>query len=338
MQARRRNEIRELNNSSSSDGEHADKRRHPKKPQRLKKGASLLEKVKKKQYKKRKSSTSVSASESAAPSTPTPAEKTPPNTNKLAVKKGSVSPKKSAIARRKSQTFNDSDLDSDTENVEDLEPNVEASQTLRSWIDQYEEAVTNHYSPELRARLSSGRLNSLNGDLRSSAIGGLTRCNVSLKGNGVKILTASSSLTTGSPIIECKGRIMLAGQYRASNKVKGQIPPYVFFYHLSDVLEICLDGKTYGNDGRFCRRSATFNAELKHVIDKGSLHLFIVANKSIDKNQEILLPPEGSGELLSPLPSINADLKEIAKKPVNGLLSGLSSPEEAPLRDSIKSK
>ena len=34
MQARRRNEIRELNNSSSSDGEHADKRRHPKKPQR----------------------------------------------------------------------------------------------------------------------------------------------------------------------------------------------------------------------------------------------------------------------------------------------------------------
>ena len=123
-------------------------------------------------------------------------------------------------------------------------------------------------------RLSSGRLNGLAGDLRSSAIGGLTRCNVSLKGNGVKILTASSSLTTGSPIIECKGRIMLAGQYRASNKVKGQIPPYVFFYHLSDVLEICLDGKTYGNDGRFCRRSATFNAELKHVIDKGKLLSF----------------------------------------------------------------
>ena len=123
-----------------------------KKHQKLKKGASLLEKAKK-QYKKRKSSTSVSASGSAAPSTPTPAEKTPPNTsNKLAVKKGNVSPKKSAIARRKSQTFSTSDLDSDTENVEDLEPNVEASQTLRSWIDQYEEAVTNHYSPELRAR------------------------------------------------------------------------------------------------------------------------------------------------------------------------------------------
>ena len=122
-----------------------------KKHQKLKKGASLLEKAKK-QYKKRKSSTSASASASeAAPAPAAPAEKTPP-TNKLALKKGNVSPKKSAIARRKSQTFSTSDLDSDTENVEDLEPNVEASQTLRSWIDQYEEAVTNHYSPELRAR------------------------------------------------------------------------------------------------------------------------------------------------------------------------------------------
>ena len=116
-----------------------------KKHQKLKKGASLLEKVKK-QYKKRKSSTSVSAS-SAAVSAPS---ETSPAVNPT--KKGSVSPKKSAIARRKSQTFNDSDLDSDAENVEDLEPNVEASQTLRSWIDNYEEAVTNHYSPELRAR------------------------------------------------------------------------------------------------------------------------------------------------------------------------------------------
>ena len=94
-------------------------------------------------------------------------------------------------------------------------------------------------------RLSSGRLNSLNGDLRSSAIGGVTRCNVSLKGNGVKILTANTTVSTGTPIIECKGRIMLAAQYRASNKTKGEpIPPYVFFYQLSDILEICLDGKT----------------------------------------------------------------------------------------------
>ena len=96
-----------------------------------------------------------------------------------------------------------------------------------------------------------------------------------LIGNGVKILTASTSMAPNTPVIECKGRLMLASQYKAPNKKHVQ-PPYVFFYQVGDVLEICLDGKTYGNDGRFCRRSAAFNAELKHVIDKGSLHLFIV--------------------------------------------------------------
>lgn len=101
-----------------------------------------------------------------------------------------MSPKKSATARRKSQsTLNDSDLDSDLDNLDDMEtPEVEASQSIRSWIDQYEEAVTNHYSPELRARLSSGRLNGISGDLRPSAISAPTRCNVSLKGNGVKVI------------------------------------------------------------------------------------------------------------------------------------------------------
>ena len=57
------------------------------------------------------------------------------------------------------------------------------------------------------------------------------------------------------------------------------------------------------------------------MIDKGSLHLFIVAVKSIEKNQEILLPPELNDDEQSPLPSINSDLREINKKPLNGLLN-----------------
>ena len=240
-----------------------------------KKGTSLLEKAKK-QYKKRKSSEMASSASS-----------TPVNTL-LTGGNRKVSPKKSAIARRKSQTFNESDLDSDAENIEaDLEPNVEASQNLRSWIDQYEEAVTNHYSPELRARLSrlngSSALSNQGRDLRASAIGGPTRCNVSLKGNGVKILTANSSLTSNIPVIECKGRFMLASQYRASqNKnfaksASESFPPYVFYYSLGDVLEICLDGKTYGNDGRFCRRSQTaYNAELRYVVIFSQLFVYIL--------------------------------------------------------------
>ena len=55
-----------------------------------------------------------------------------------------------------------------------------------------------------------------------------------------------------------------------------------------------MDGKTYGNDSRYCRRadskSGEANAVVRHHLDKGSLHLYIVASRNIDRNQEILLP------------------------------------------------
>merc|ERR1711981_1399860 len=244
--------------------------------------------------------------------------------------------------RRSIDSDGGGDIDASTD--EDENPTIEdttldASQQLRLWIDQYEEAVTNHYSPEPRARLAgAGKWGGgiSNGDLRPSVIGSMTRCNVSLQGNGVKILTASSNLSSNTPIIECKGKLMLAAQYRSANKkcpVQNDssiisVNPYVFFYNLSDSLEICLDGKTYGNDSRFCRRSPNdYNAELRHFIDKGSLHLFIITRKSVEKNQEILLPPDSSYYLQdsTPLPSINADLREItmksSKPATNGLLS-----------------
>ena len=247
--------------------------------------------------------------------------------NRKPSEKGTDKKGSKRFARRKSQ--NDDLVDADDDDDEDIlmEPSLDASQQLRSWIDQYEEAVTNHYSPELRARLTGNKLNGVSTDLRPSVIGAPVKCNVSLKGNGVKILTASTNVSTNTPIIECKGKLMLASQYRASTSKSSPKPshPYIFFYHLSDNLEICLDGKTYGNDSRFCRRSNDHNAELRHVIDKGSLHLFIVAKKVMEKNQEILLPPmtAGRGDLGSPLQSISADLREMKKS--NGIMSGSSA-------------
>jgi histone-lysine N-methyltransferase MLL5 len=241
----------------------------------------------------------------------------------------------------------DVDASTDEEEVNSTieETAPDASQQLRSWFDQYEEAVTNHYSPELRARLAGvGKWGGIsNGELRPSVIGSLTRCNVSLQGNGVKILTAAnSSLSSNTPVIECKGKLMLAAQYRSGNrKVPGQndssnipVNPYVFFYQLSDSLEICLDGKTYGNDSRFCRRSSNdYNAELRHVIDKGSLHLFIITLKTVEKNQEILLPPDRScrPQESSPLPSINADLREITMKSSKPVTNGALTPATSPI-------
>lgn len=45
--------------------------------------------------------------------------------------------------------------------------NHPSGELLLQWIDHYEEAVTNHYSPELRARVSAVRPNGLGGELLS---------------------------------------------------------------------------------------------------------------------------------------------------------------------------
>jgi hypothetical protein len=130
---------------------------------------------------------------------------------------------------------------------------------------------------------------------------------------------------------------MLASQYRSVAAKTNS--PFVFFYQLGDMLEIALDEKTYGNDSRFCRRSTNFNAELRHIVDKGSLHLFIVTVKGVDKNQEILLPPDNQIELqqFSPLPSINSDVREI-KKPSNGLLNTSTDDEPLAARGEVKER
>ena len=163
-------------------------------------------------------------------------------------------------------------------------------------------------------------------------------------------------MSANTPIIECKGKLMISSQLRGGAKLKNRLlpdppNPYVFFYRLSDSLEICLDGKTYGNDARFCRRAHDHNAELRHVMDKGSLHLFIVAKRQLDKNQEILLPPETersseesaaadgatAGDVgRESLQSINADLREISKgsKP-NGVAS---SDNDEPVAKMVKKK
>lgn len=180
--------------------------------------------------------------------------------------------------RRKSTTDGESD-----EEEESAEP-----ASLRSWIDNYEEAVTNHYSPELRSRLQAVKLPA--NFFKPKDVNGIReRCNVSLRGNGLKVLTANNFIPSQTPIIECRGKYMLgSGNHRSRNA------PYVLSHSLCPDLEVVVDGKTYGNDSRYCRRadskSGEANAVVRHHLDKGSLHLYIVASRNIDRNQEILLP------------------------------------------------
>lgn len=60
---------------------------------------------------------------------------------------------------------------------------------MRNWIDKYEEAVTNHYSQELRARLSSIRPNGtvITGELRTPVKIPISRTKTSLLPSGIKV-------------------------------------------------------------------------------------------------------------------------------------------------------
>merc|ERR1719410_2141878 len=185
---------------------------------------------------------------------------------------GSLSPRKNL--QRKSLSATDAETEPEEAQGETL--------SLRSWIDNYEEAVTNHYSPELRARLTGAKLPT--NFFKPKDVNGI-RCNVSLRGNGLKVLTANSYIPNDTPVIECRGKYMLNSAHL--NKASKN-NPYVLQHRLSQELEVLVDGTTYGNDSRFCRRASSStgesNAVIRHHLEKGSLHLYIVASKNIEKN------------------------------------------------------
>jgi len=217
-----------------------------------------------------------------------------------------ISPRKNQ--RRKSASA--TDIETEEENIGN------DAVALRSWIDTYEEAVTNHYSPELRARLQGVKVP--NTQIKPKDVSS-SRCNVSLRGNGVKVLTANAYIPANTPIIECRGKYMLASQLSS----RARNPEFVLLHKISSDLEVCVDCKTFGNDSRFCRRAESeatkSNAEVKHHLEKGSLHLYIVSTRTIDKNQEILLGPlESKVSPTQPQLSIQDELRQMKK--VNGVI------------------
>ena len=44
---------------------------------------------------------------------------------------------------------------------------------------------------------------------------------------------------------------------------------------------MCVDARTYGNGARFAQRSCRPNAAIRHVVERGSLHLYLVAAHDI---------------------------------------------------------
>lgn len=176
---------------------------------------------------------------------------------------------------------------------------------LRSWIENYESAVTNHYSPELRARLQAIGKQQQYQSITLPQLKNISnldgKCTIVPHAGG-KILISTLDLSPHHAITEIRGKYMLTGQYKqqhiipptnakqSSNRNPG---PFIFFYRLpNDGPEICVDTRTYGNDARFVRRSCRPNAEILHTMEKGTIHLYIVSLSNIKSSTEITIKHE----------------------------------------------
>uniref|UniRef100_A0A8C8RQ52 SET domain containing 5 n=1 Tax=Pelusios castaneus TaxID=367368 RepID=A0A8C8RQ52_9SAUR len=178
---------------------------------------------------------------------------------------------------------------------------------IRLWTDQYEEAFTNQYSADvqnlLERHLSSNKefvgktavLDTINktelacnntviGSQMQLQLGRVTRVQ-----KHRKILRAARDLALDTLIIEYRGKVMLRQQFEVNGHFFKKPYPFVLFYSKFNDVEMCVDARTFGNDARFIRRSCTPNAEVRHVIADGMIHLCIYAITSIAKDTEVTI-------------------------------------------------
>ncbi|XP_056380650.1 histone-lysine N-methyltransferase SETD5 isoform X3 [Hyla sarda] len=178
---------------------------------------------------------------------------------------------------------------------------------IRLWTDQYEEAFTNQYSADMQNLLE--RHVRANKELVGKAEMPETikkselSCNNTVVGSQMqlqlgrvtrvqkhrKILRACKDLPVNTLVIEYRGKVMLRQQFEVNGHFFKKPYPFVLFYSKFNSLEMCVDARTFGNDARFIRRSCTPNAEVRHVIADGMVHLCIYALAAIAKDTEVTI-------------------------------------------------
>ncbi|XP_077285218.1 SET domain-containing protein upSET [Arctopsyche grandis] len=177
---------------------------------------------------------------------------------------------------------------------------LSTSHQVNQWSESYELAMTNHYSPELRAKMARYSNRTGNNSPNLAIVLTAHMC-TTVPHAGSKILIATKDMADDSPIIELRGKYMLSTQHKPqpqlSSRVGSQRPgPFLFFYRLpQDSTQICIDTRTYGNEARFIRRSCKPNAELQHCIIKGALHVYLVTVGSVQSNTEITIRHDSTG-------------------------------------------
>ncbi|XP_053171330.1 histone-lysine N-methyltransferase SETD5 isoform X2 [Scomber japonicus] len=194
---------------------------------------------------------------------------------------------------------------------------------IRQWTDQYDEALANQYSADVLTLLQLHRAASTNvskteGDTATppattqihaslDAMDTINRtelaCNNTVLGSQMqlqlgrvtrvqkhrKILRAAKNLEPDTLIIEYRGKVMLKQQFEVNGHFFKKPYPFVLFYSKFNDVEMCVDARTFGNDARFIRRSCTPNAEVRHMIAEGMIHLCIYAVSQITKDAEVTI-------------------------------------------------
>ncbi|XP_028854513.1 histone-lysine N-methyltransferase SETD5 isoform X3 [Denticeps clupeoides] len=175
---------------------------------------------------------------------------------------------------------------------------------IRQWTDQYEEALSNQYSADVQKLL---QLHQPPGKSSSPTPDTINRtelaCNNTVLGSQMqlqvgrvtrvqkhrKILRAARDLEPDTLIIEYRGKVMLKQQFEVNGHFFKKPYPFVLFYSKFNEVDMCVDARTFGNDARFIRRSCTPNAEVRHMISEGMIHLCIYAVTQISKDSEVTI-------------------------------------------------
>ncbi|CAJ1051954.1 LOW QUALITY PROTEIN: histone-lysine N-methyltransferase SETD5 [Xyrichtys novacula] len=194
---------------------------------------------------------------------------------------------------------------------------------IRQWTDQYEEALANQYSADVQTLLQFHRTASTTVSKTESGatpppsdtqihasvdtMDTINRtelaCNNTVLGSQMqlqlgrvtrvqkhrKILRAAKTLEPDTLIIEYRGKVMLKQQFEVNGHFFKKPYPFVLFYSKFNDVEMCVDARTFGNDARFIRRSCTPNAEVRHMIAEGMIHLCIYAVSQITKDAEVTI-------------------------------------------------
>ncbi|KAM4874803.1 inactive histone-lysine N-methyltransferase 2E isoform 2-T3 [Thomomys bottae] len=168
---------------------------------------------------------------------------------------------------------------------------------IKAWMDRYEEANNNQYSEGVQREAQRIALRLGNGnDKKDMNKSELNTNNLLFKPpveshiqKNKKILKSAKDLPPDALIIEYRGKFMLREQFEANGYFFKRPYPFVLFYSKFHGLEMCVDARTFGNEARFIRRSCTPNAEVRHEIEDGTIHLYIYSIQSIPKGTEITI-------------------------------------------------